>query len=146
MYEEQERINANIRAIGELESRLATLERALQGGLSAMTPTISAPPFTLTIAGAAPSPALALSTAFDDNWIPIEYCDNFYENTTSVPREVTVSIKNDSEVIDMTVDIDGSKVAEIPKGKAKTIIVTIPAGKSLHVNAPGKYLPPTTAH
>jgi hypothetical protein len=73
-------------------------------------------------------------------FVSIEGCDNFFENTGERPITKTVTICND-DVFDMEVDIDGKKITTIPEKKCKTIIVTIPKNKSLHVDRNGRYRP-----
>lgn len=74
-------------------------------------------------------------------FVPIELCDNFFENTGDRPVTKTVTICNDDDAFEMQVDIEGAEVTTIPAKKCKTIVVTIPKKKSLHVDHTGRYRP-----
>ena len=134
---EHERIKENRRSISAIERKLTQLERTLnvipaQVGY--------AQPFSVSFA--TPVTAFAAETA--NGFVPFEGCDDFFENTTDAEVTKTVTICNEDEHFEMIVDVDGTEVTRIDVGKCKTIVVKIPAGKSLHADKNGKYRPEAT--
>ena len=73
-----------------------------------------------------------------DGYITFEDCDPIITNTTSRPTTITVTICN-TDTFPMDVDVGDGTIATIPAGGCRTLIVEIPAGKSLHANRDGKY-------
>lgn len=73
-------------------------------------------------------------------WIPFVTCEEFYQNTTGKAVTITITIKNTSKSATMSVDASGTKIAEIPPGTTRTLVVEIPAGGFLHADANGEYL------
>lgn len=61
------------------------------------------------------------------------------ENTTKKPITKTVTICNDDTSFAMSVTVGDDEVAEIEAGRSKTIVVEVPAGKSLDIDRPGRY-------
>jgi hypothetical protein len=137
---EHDRIKKNTQSIGSINRRLGQIEQVLGSGVK-QWPGLAARSNYTFVFGANPfefDGAVAATAA--GTWVQFNACDNFYENTTKETKTVTVTIKHNSGGLNMVVDIDGTEVTEIEDGKTKTIIVDIPAGKSLHANKNGEYL------
>lgn len=125
------------RSVGRLQRRVELLEKAVSAGPSAYW---STPSGQIAIRPPACS-ACAGSETTGDGFISFEGCDKFFENTTDATVTVTVTICNDDPDFPMDVDIDDKIITGIDVGKCKTIVVKIPAGKSLHANRNGRYRP-----
>ena len=134
---EHDRIKDNRRSISRLERALGELELIARRRPVAYVPSqpvAFAPAFLADTPAADDGAPLAAS-----DFVTFEGCDDFYENTTQKTVTVTVTICNDDEDFDMAVDVGGAKKTTVGPGKCKTIIVEIPAGKSLHADRNGRY-------
>lgn len=138
---EHDRIKKNTQSISNINRRLDQIVQVLGSGVKQL-PGLAAPSNYSFVFGASPfelGGAVPATAAGIGN--PFKGCDDFYKNTTAQTKTVTVTIKNTSSSDTMTVDVDGVEVTRIGPGDTQTIIVDIPAGKSVHANENGEYQP-----
>ena len=147
MATEHERIEKNTKSIGIVSRRLDQIEQLL-GGEFKPQPAFAARPTYSFVFGATPfelGGAVAATAA--GIWVSFKRCEKFYKNTTQHSEKVTITIRNNALVDTMTVDIvnidgamDGIDNSEIEAGHTDTIILDLPAGKSLHADQDGERL------
>lgn len=115
MATEHERIEQNTLAIAELGQRMDDLARILKGPVQPVFASRTQVPTYSFVFGDRESFQPELVAAFDDDWIPILGCDNFY--TAGQTQTVTVDVKNDTPRAVLDVDIGGAVIDTVPVGK-----------------------------